>query len=323
MLSLREIKEKEYLPRSPYLKAMMRGTFSIARILVTNFGAFKKIRSSDDAGKKYVRPPRRYELPEYREGMKYCRSNEKYLRPTRYCNSHAPEVIALANELGAYEKSDREFAEAAFNFAKRKLILEMLPMDGVEDTLRRGTGTCIHEISVFVALCRAAGIKARYKLYTPTLSDEWNDTFLVDPLLKKWYNSMGYFMLHGEGEVYVDGKWFVVDVGPTPERQAASSMPITKFGEDSIGVWLNSVPDSEMHLESFPYGMDFLLKLAYKIAPGTFDKINAGILEQIEAGKKIIEEAGGEEAYDEMIRQKAKKAPKVELERREELIFAD
>jgi len=323
MLSLREIKEKEYLPRGPYLKAMIKGTLSITRILITNLGAIKGMRTVGDTGKKYVRPPRRYELPEYREGMKYCKSNEKYLRPTRYCNSHAPEVIALANELGAFEKSDREFAEAAFDFAKRKLTLEMLPMDGVEDTLRRGTGTCVHEISVFVALCRAAGIKARYKLYTPTLSNEWNDTFLVDPLLKKWYNSMGYFMLHGEGEVYVDGKWFVVDVGPTPERQAASSMPITKFGEDSIGVWLNSVPGSEMHLESFPYGMDFLLRLAYKIAPGTFDKINTGILEQIEMGRKIIEEVGGEEAYDEMIRKKAKKVPRVELERKEEIIFAD
>ena len=55
--------------------------------------------------------------------MKYCNSNEKYLRPTLYCNSHSPEVIALANKLGAYNKSDKDFAKAAFDFAKRKKFI--------------------------------------------------------------------------------------------------------------------------------------------------------------------------------------------------------
>ena len=89
--------------------------------------------------------------------MKVCISDEKYLRPTLFCNHHEPEVIALAHQLGAYQKTDREFAEAAFHFVKEKMPLEVLPLNEVSETLKRGTGTCFHLISALIALCRAAG----------------------------------------------------------------------------------------------------------------------------------------------------------------------
>jgi len=118
--------------------------------------------------------------------MKYCDSNEKYLRPTLYCNCRAPEIIAMANHLRAFKKSDYEFAETAFEFVKRKIILEMIPMDDVVNVLKRGTGTCLHEISLFIALCRAAGIKARYKLYALTMIQQWYDALVApDPLMRK------------------------------------------------------------------------------------------------------------------------------------------
>ena len=46
------------------------------------------------------------------------------------------------------------------------MTLEIAPIDGVAETLRRGTGTCFDLITVFIALCRAAGIPARYKIYS-------------------------------------------------------------------------------------------------------------------------------------------------------------
>jgi len=315
MASLREMKEKGYIPQRMYLKLMLGGAISLSKTLLLNLRDLKKVRNMGAGEEKYVRPPRRYELPEYREGMKYCKSNEKYLRPTLYCNPRAPEVIALANELGAYEKSDYEFAESAFEFVKRNMTLEILPMDGVENTIRRGTGTCFHQISVFIALCRAAGIKARYKMFAMNMIKAWYDTTIkVDPLVKKWYDSMGYFMIEGEGEAYVDGKWVVAHVGPTSERQAASGVPITKFGEDSLGNWFFALPGTIMHMESIPYGLGGATRLLKKIAPGSMERVNASILRQIEAGKKLIEEAGGEEAYDAKVRKKLPKTPKIDLQ---------
>ncbi len=323
MTTLREIKERGYIPPKMMRKLLLAGTLAMGRVMITNLSDIKKLTRNRDFKRLYIRPPRRYELPKYRDGMKYCDSDEKYLRPTLYCNPRAPEVIALANQLGAFKKSDREFAEAAFEFCKRKLTLEMIPLDGVENTLRRGTGTCLHEISVFVALCRAAGIKARYKLYSLSMIHQaWEETLVADPLVRKWSDAMGYFMLHGEGEVYVDGKWVVCDVGPTPERQAAAGIPITKFGEDSIGIWLSAIPETIMRLESIPYGLNWMMKLVYRLAPATVDKINANILKMIEKGKVILEEKG-EENYDREVRKtfKPRLLPEPVLRRREEIVF--
>ena len=173
--------------------------------------------------------------------MQVCRSNERYLRPTRYCNPRAPQVIALAHALGAFQEHDREFTQAAFDFAKEKMTLEIRPIDTVEAALRQGTGTCFELISVFIALCRAAGIPARYKIYATNMIQAWRDAVIdVDPLVKKWYDSLGYFLLEGEGEAYVDGRWVVAHVGPTAERQAAAGIPITRFGEDALGIWFHA-----------------------------------------------------------------------------------
>ncbi len=321
MTSLREIKEKGYLPPKTFRRMLLAGVLAFANVLIHNVSDIKKLSQTPDTALHYQRPKRRYNLPAYNKNMKYCTFNEKYLRPTLFCNSHAPEIIALAHQLGAYQKTDKEFAEAAFEFAKRKLTLEMVPLDDVSKTLHRGTGTCIHEISVFVALCRAAGIKARYKLYSLTMIDAWSNIIVADPMVQKWSDAMGYFMIHGEGEAFIDGNWVVCDVGPTPERQAASHIPITRFGEDSIGIWFSAVPGTIMKVESIPYGLGLMMKLAKKIAPSTIDKVNTNVLDQINAGKKIIEEQG-EKRYDKETRKSFKpKFPEPVLHSRKEIIF--
>ncbi|MCE5296362.1 MAG: transglutaminase family protein, partial [Euryarchaeota archaeon] len=84
-----------------------------------------------------------------------------------------PVVIALANELGAFHVSDREFAERAFAFFKDKLVLNETPINDVAGTFRRGTGTCFHLIPAFIALCRCAGIKARHKVFAMKMMPSW------------------------------------------------------------------------------------------------------------------------------------------------------
>jgi len=100
---------------------------------------------------RYVRPPREYEIPPFREGTKHCTSNEKYLRPTRWCNPE-PGVIAVANELGAYELSDWEFADAAFWFVKDNMSFEMVPLDGDGATMTRGKRERVTTSSPFLTL---------------------------------------------------------------------------------------------------------------------------------------------------------------------------
>ena len=321
MKSLREIKERGYLPPKTLRIFLIVGSFILIKMLISNLRVIKKLHNTKNFNKQYVRPKRRYLLPQYKDRMKSCSSNEKFLRSTLYCNSNSELVIALANELGAYSKSDEEFVETVFNFVKRKITLEMLPLDSVDNTIIRGTGTCLHKISVFVALCRAAGIKARYKLYSLTVIQEWTDTFNSDPMVKKFSDAIGNFLIHGEGEAFIDGKWVICDVGPTPERQAATNLPITQFNEDVIENYLSAIPDSIMEVESLSYGLNILMRLINKLAPKTIDNVNIEVQDQINRGKKLLEKVG-EENYNIQIKKKFRlKSPSINLEKNKSIIF--
>jgi hypothetical protein len=299
MLTPWEIKRKDMMPPLLMIKMNIRGLFSLLTVILLNLGTFRKMKNQQNAP-IYHRPVPGYTIPTYTSDMKSNISEEKYLRPTLFCDCQAPEIIAMAHALGAYQKSDRQFAEAAFEFAKREVILEFTPLDDAVPTLKRGTGTCLHKISLFIALCRAAGIPARYKFFSLTMLDTWMAPALEHaPLMRKWYDAMGFFLMHGEGEVFIDGKWITADVGAEPPRQASSWMPVTKLGEDSIGLWLFPIPGTTFWRESIPLGLGIPSRiLMKKLVPGQVAGINIGILEQIESGKKRIEELGGEAAYD-------------------------
>jgi hypothetical protein len=323
MITPREIKEKGLLPQKPQFKMMVGGGVTLTKTLLLNLSDLKKLRKLSGDAQRYVRPKRPYDLQSYDPSMKYCKSNEKYLRPTLWCDPTEPEVIALAHQLGAYQKSDREFAEAAFEFVKEKMTLEILPFNSVSETIRRGTGTCIHLISVFIALCRAAGIKARYKMFAMNMIQAWYDTTVnVDPLIKKWYDSMGYFMIEGEGEAFIDGEWVVAHVGPRAERQAAGGIPITKFGEDSLGNWFFAIPGTIMFMESIPLGLGGALRFLNKLAPGSMERVNLSIQEQIRKGQQVIRDAGGIEPYNKNAKKKkGPVTPELKLRGEEQIIF--
>jgi len=321
----KEMKEREYIPQKMYAKLYIGGALSLTKTLILNLTELKKLRRSPKKSERYIRPNREYDIPEFKKNMKVFNSSEKYLRPTLYCDHREPEVVALAHSLGAFEKSDSEYTKAAFNLVKEKMTLEICPMNRVGETFRRGTGTCFHLITAFIALCRAAGIKARYKVFAMNMIKAWYDSVVqVDPLIQKWYDSMGYFMLEGEGEAYIDGKWTVAHVGPKAPRQAAAGIPITKFGEDSIGKWFFAIPGTVMKMESIPYGFSGSTKLLKKIAPGSMERVNISILKQIKKGERIIEKAGGIKAYDRQARNaKGPKKPEIKIEKTEKIVFEE
>ena len=288
-----------------YARLILKGVFSVAYLLLTSASEIKKLRQTHPSEEHYQRPPRRYELPAAKPELKLPRSHQRYLRPVRHCNCQALEVAAKARELGAFQISDLEFAQAAFSFVKEMTTLEIRPIQPVEETLRLGTGTCFELIGLFIALCRAAGIPARYKIFSSNMIQSWREaTIDADPLLKKWYDSLGNFLFEGEGEAFVDGRWMVAHVGPTAERQAAAGIPITHFGEDSLGVWFTAKPGTIMHLEALPPGLATGSWLLHRISPASMERVNISVLKQIERGRQVLAEAGGWQAYDAAARAK-------------------
>jgi len=285
----------------------------VIRKMLANPGALKKMRMMDPDEERYVRPPREYDLPAYRQGMKYCKSNEKYLRPTRWCNPREPLVIAMANELGAYELSDWEFAEAAFWFVKTKFIAEFLALNSVSDSLRRGTGTCMHMNSVWVALCRAAGIKARYKSFNMMLPSSLT-TVAKTERDRTTANMFNRGMPEIEGEICIDGKWVVGHVAMRPEYLACGYLPIPRFGEDAIGLTFPLAPGATIkRYESIPLWMWFVVKAMMSFIPASMGRANLTILGALLKGSQVIEEAGGLEAYDRAARSKSESLPVDEI----------
>lgn len=321
MTSLFEMKDREYIPNKTYVKMLIGGGLAFSKVFLTNMGDIKKLNTKPSNGVKYIRPTRRYKLPEYKEGMQYFDKNEKYKRPTLWCNSHDKNIIALAHQLGVFKKTDYEFAEAAFEWCKRNLELEIIEMYNVDQTLQQGTGTCLHINSVFAALCRCAGLKTRYKMFAAIESQSMYDDY-YDAMMRKWYDALGYFSQEADIEVYIDGKWVLGHAGPTPERQAAMSIPITKFGEGSRGIWFEAIPGTINTTESIPYGVGLILSFLSKLSPGTVNTLNVNTLNQIEAGKKIIKEKGGENKYDNEIRARFKpKLPEIDYKSHKNITF--
>jgi hypothetical protein len=329
MTQVSEIPEQTHTSQEFPKQSRLGTGLTLVKMLPKNLGGLRKFMVMGPDEERYVRPSREYEIPPFRESMRYCTSNEKYLRPTRWCNPREPLVIATANELGAYDLSDYEFADAAYWFVKTKFGAEMLPLDSVSATLKRGTGTCYHLISVWIALCRAAGIKARYKTFKMMLPDEFvsqgmtqRSEMTAGQMTGNMFNTGG--TPEGEGEVCIDGKWVVGHVAMRPELLARGYLPITKFGEDAIGMTFKLVPGTIERFESIPLKLGIAVKALMSVAPAAMERANVVIQRQITKGKKVIEEAGDIETYDRKAREKLKRSSQtVEVEDNEALVFEE
>lgn len=320
--SLGYMKRHEFLPNTPFIKLLTKGVASVLKTSAFHLGEVKKMRVLPPDAERYQRPQRRYDIPEYKEGMRCAARDEKYLSATRFCDPCDPRIVAMAHKLGAFQVSDLEFAKRAHDLAKNQMIVEYVPFDTAGDTLERGTGTCFHLANTMVALCRAAGIKARYKVFAMNMIAVWYDKMLgADSFMQKWYDSLGYFLIEAEVQVYIDGQWMDAVVGPDDGWQATMGDTLSRLGETSLENWFEAIPGTVMLRESIPYGLPFLGKLMITLAPGSVERVSCNVLKMSRDGDKLIEEMGGKEAYDSIARAKHVKKPMVTIENRSQIVF--
>jgi len=110
-------------------------------------------------------------------------------------------------------------------------------------------------------------------------------------------------------------------VGPDAGWQATMGDPITRFGETSLENWFEAVPGTVMICESIPAGLPFLGMLMITLAPGSVQRVSSNVVRMSRDGWKVIEDAGGLEAYDAMVRAKRTKMPMVTLDNRSQIVF--
>jgi transglutaminase-like putative cysteine protease len=266
--------------------------------------SIKTMRRMGRDEERYVAPPRLYELPPYRAGMKFCTSNEEYLRPKHHTDPRDHNVIALAHELGAFELSDRDYAEAAYWWMKANTRWEVTKWCSAGQTLSKGAGTCWHLNSTYAALCRCAGIKSRFKAFDTRMFEYGAQRLsLVDSTVG---NPLGRETLlpEAEVEVFIDGEWVSAYVAQPSNLTAGAGWPVTEFGESGVGLYFDEVPGSVHLTESVPLKMIYPLSLMNLLVPATIERLNVKMTVVQARGRSSIESAGGIEAYNERARKR-------------------
>ena len=97
--------------------------------------------------------PERTKLPQEMRG---------FLQPSPLIESDDPQIQAIAEQVGVKEPDAWSHVEAIYDWVRQKVEYDASsPLKGARAALRDGTGDCDELTSLFVAVCRAAGIPAR------------------------------------------------------------------------------------------------------------------------------------------------------------------
>ena len=297
---MKEWKEKGYFV-NPW--TLVKGAFGVFPLMAAMLrhpsmltGLFRSGGESRDDPEPIEMP---YEIPQYKEGMSHCNSKERYLRPTYFCESDAPEIIALANELGAFQKSDREYAEAAFQWVQHN-VRPGLIMSGALGTLKSGKAVCVDRTSLFIALCRAGGIPAKYRIAREVVTEQFIDGFAQDPMTRMLMEAMGGTDIISVAETKIGDEW-VRSYLNLPEWAALTGVPISHLGEDSVDFY-SYRPHEAKVMEGLPVVVGMGKILFRLMGRKRINRMNAQFDERYRKGKKILDEIGLEE-YDRRIRE--------------------
>ena len=276
---------------------------------------------------------RRRALPKASLKGRYL-SQEPYLRPTLYCNCHAPEMIAIADEFRQKTNNDFEYALSIYNFVRNEITyaIEPLPRRGAVGTIEMGCGFCIDKTNALIALLRAGGIPARYCQIgnVNALEGEAIPIFLeYANQFQKWGEStdwrlqrIGRGMLrrlrqqeesgfenaiwvgeHLIAELKIHNSWILADPTWSDEEAVANGMPLPRLGYDPIALFgfKGNIIDRS---EAFQVGRSFWIMrwLLCLLGRGVLDMINQTFEEKKQEGKRLLAEIGEKEYMRRMRR---------------------
>ena len=251
-----------------------------------------------------------YEIPKYNQHMQFCKSKEKYIRPVKLCESDSPEITAMANKLGAFKLSKKEYTENVFNFVKNNIKSKNIPIFGAVKTLKEGYGSCFDAASLFIALCRCGGVKARYKIYLHNEPPEGFQT-LSNTLDESFIDGLAIISaFYTVAEVKLDGRWLECEVSSNPELDAFWNVPIAHFGENcgKVGGW---IPDDVLYLEKLPLKITIPTNIMFKFLSGLMNEINNKTEIEWQKGKKKLDKISRKE-YDKKARRRYGFLPSLE-----------
>jgi len=134
---------------------------------------------------------------------------EDFLRSSELCDSDNPLVKSTAEEMTKNTKKPKDAAIKIFYFVRDRIPLAFVnPNTTASEILRIGRGSCFTKATLQVALLRAIGIPARFRV----MEFKGNDPNEWEGILPKLAVSMmPEQFLHYLVEVYIEGRWIMAD----------------------------------------------------------------------------------------------------------------
>jgi hypothetical protein len=133
----------------------------VVRIAFLPAGEKAKATVTVEVRRRTILPPENTEGYTLPDAKQLGRKLQPYLAPSPKIESRDPKIRALAKEIGADEKDAWKKVEAIYEWVRAKVKYKNGELKGALAALKDGTGDCEDSSSLFIAICRAAGIPAR------------------------------------------------------------------------------------------------------------------------------------------------------------------
>jgi hypothetical protein len=129
---------------------------------------------------------------------------EEYLRPTRSVQSDHPEIVECAKRL-SHGLSTEQAVKNIYLFVRDQIKWTVEELKPAIEVLRSKKGVCFNKASLQIALLRAVGIPARYRL------EEVSSLALKPYLPRELYELLPKTVVHALAEVYLNERWLGCD----------------------------------------------------------------------------------------------------------------
>jgi transglutaminase-like putative cysteine protease len=172
---------------------------------------------------------------------------EDFCKPTRYCESNNPEIKKLAENISKNKKTQRGASIALFNWVRDNIRYDLITTLSAREILENKSTLCVGKTNLFIALCRAIGIPARYVMFKGNLKSPRKDIVSNEAR-------------HTAAEIYVNNKWIITD--PAFEKAIEKMFETSKFGIPTWTKWKDV-----KRVKSLPMLFHFFQKLFFLFSP--------------------------------------------------------
>lgn len=142
---------------------MVEGTVRVMVVSIPQLPAGEEAKAliTYEVRRHAMLPPTQPEIYLMPEPKKVPRDVRAYLAPSPKIESTSPKIKALVKELTGEKEKAWEKVEAIYDHVRQHVEHQKGPLKGALAALRDGKGNTEDSTSLFIAICRAAGVPAR------------------------------------------------------------------------------------------------------------------------------------------------------------------